>query len=162
MVGHGGSSAGSYLADPTSPIPSHCASIITTSTLRVNSSHVCNHLFRSIDLGCHVCIRGLKCPEKNIQLDDMRLLVMLHIYVSSLHVKKIMLHILFTAASYHENRKKKISMITSRKRYKVGQVVLKISRLKYPYKSRSDLLTDLEDTIMTWDLGPGTWVHINA
>ena len=25
MVGHGGSSAGSYLADPTSPIPSHCA-----------------------------------------------------------------------------------------------------------------------------------------
>ena len=32
MVGHGGSSAGSYLADPTSPIPSHCASI---STLRV-------------------------------------------------------------------------------------------------------------------------------
>ena len=36
MVGHGGSSAGSYLADPTSPIPSHCASILTTSTLRVN------------------------------------------------------------------------------------------------------------------------------
>ena len=26
MVGHGGSSAGSYLADPTSTIPSHCAS----------------------------------------------------------------------------------------------------------------------------------------
>ena len=36
MVGHGGSSAGPYLADPTSPIPSHCASIVTTSTLRVN------------------------------------------------------------------------------------------------------------------------------
>ena len=35
MVGHGGSSAGSYLADPTTPIPSHCASIVTTSTLRV-------------------------------------------------------------------------------------------------------------------------------
>ena len=31
MVGHGGSSAGSYLADPTSPIPSHCASIVATS-----------------------------------------------------------------------------------------------------------------------------------
>ena len=31
MVGHGGSSAGSYLADPTSPIPSHCASIVSTS-----------------------------------------------------------------------------------------------------------------------------------
>ena len=37
MVGHGGSSAGSYLADPTSPIPSHCASIVVTSTLRVIS-----------------------------------------------------------------------------------------------------------------------------
>ena len=35
MVGHGGSSAGSYLADATSPIPSHCASIAATSTLRV-------------------------------------------------------------------------------------------------------------------------------
>ena len=35
MVGHGGSSAGSYLANPTSPIPSHCASIVVTSTLRV-------------------------------------------------------------------------------------------------------------------------------
>ena len=32
MVGHKGSSAGSYLADPTSPIPSHCASIVATST----------------------------------------------------------------------------------------------------------------------------------
>ena len=37
MVGHGGSSAGSYLADPTSPILSHCASIVMTSTLRVNN-----------------------------------------------------------------------------------------------------------------------------
>ena len=34
MVGHGGSSAGSYLADPTSPIPSNCASVVATSTLR--------------------------------------------------------------------------------------------------------------------------------
>ena len=33
----GGSSAGSYLADPTSPIPSHCASIVVTSTVRVNT-----------------------------------------------------------------------------------------------------------------------------
>ena len=36
MVGHRGSSAGLYLADPTSPIPSHCASNVATSTLRVN------------------------------------------------------------------------------------------------------------------------------
>ena len=39
MVGHGGSSAGSYLADPTSPIPSHCASIVVTSTLRVKLTY---------------------------------------------------------------------------------------------------------------------------
>ena len=49
MVGHGGSSAGSYLADRTSPILSHCAvivlikkcpsaSIVVTSTLRVKSN----------------------------------------------------------------------------------------------------------------------------
>ena len=37
MLGHGGSSAGSYLADPTSPIPSHCASIVAPSTLRVTA-----------------------------------------------------------------------------------------------------------------------------
>ena len=37
MVGHGGSSAGSYLTDPTSPIPSHCASLVVASTVRVNS-----------------------------------------------------------------------------------------------------------------------------
>ena len=36
MVRYGGSSASSYLADPTSAIPSHCASIVVTSTLRVN------------------------------------------------------------------------------------------------------------------------------
>ena len=36
MVGHGRSSAGSYVADPTSPLPSHCASIVVTGTLRVN------------------------------------------------------------------------------------------------------------------------------
>ena len=41
MVGHGRSSASSYLADPTSSIPSQCASIVVTSTLRVKlqSSH---------------------------------------------------------------------------------------------------------------------------
>ena len=53
MVGHGGSSAGSYLADSTSPIPSHCgvfilfkpassAPIVVTSILRVNTE-TCNY-----------------------------------------------------------------------------------------------------------------------
>ena len=39
MVRHGGSSAGSYLTDPTFPIPSHCASIVMTNTLRVKFLH---------------------------------------------------------------------------------------------------------------------------
>ena len=33
----GGSSASSYLANPSLPIPSHYASIVVTSTLRVNN-----------------------------------------------------------------------------------------------------------------------------
>ena len=45
MVGHGGSSAGSYLANPTSPIPSHCVSIVATSTLRVNVDSYIMHLY---------------------------------------------------------------------------------------------------------------------
>ena len=45
MVRHGGSSAGSYLADPTSPIPSHFASSVTTSTLGVK---VCCLMFMFI------------------------------------------------------------------------------------------------------------------
>ena len=36
MVGHGGSSAGSYLADPTSPIPSHFAVIILFVSVSVH------------------------------------------------------------------------------------------------------------------------------
>ena len=52
MVGHGGSSAGSYLADPTSPIPSHCASIVATSTLRVNPrlANTCSSVITRSDL----------------------------------------------------------------------------------------------------------------
>ena len=48
MVGHGGSSAGSYLADPTSPIPSHCASVVLTSTLRVNHSFM-SHFYSPLN-----------------------------------------------------------------------------------------------------------------
>ena len=55
MVGHGGSSAGSYLADPTSLTPSHCASIVTTSTLRVNECiHVKSILPGSLYIWEHV------------------------------------------------------------------------------------------------------------
>ena len=62
MVRHGGSSAGSYLADPTSPIPSHCvvtilfkkcpsASIVVTSTLTVN---IDDEHYESVQLQMHV------------------------------------------------------------------------------------------------------------
>ena len=65
MVGHGGSSAGSYLADPTSPIPSHCASIVATSTLRVNNiivdrsfsvSHMLSHTASRVIWPCPVTL----------------------------------------------------------------------------------------------------------
>ena len=88
MVGHGGSSASSYLADPTSPIPSHCVSIVVTSTLRVNNDetddgnntrwwhklHLCNILQAMLTVSLrtynyircysaiHLCIRVLCYP----------------------------------------------------------------------------------------------------
>ena len=64
MVGHGGSSAGSYLADPTSPIPSHCASIVATSTLRVNT-----HIY-VIFIGAKILNfgGGFKCLIDNLKV----------------------------------------------------------------------------------------------
>ena len=59
MVGHGGSSAGSYLADPTSPIPSHCASIVATSTIRVN---LCPHVLPQED-SVHSPVGGSRSAE---------------------------------------------------------------------------------------------------
>ena len=50
MVGHGGSSAGSYLADPTSTIPSHCASIVVIRTVRVK------HIASSNTALCHMTV----------------------------------------------------------------------------------------------------------
>ena len=67
MVGHGGSSASSYLADPTSPIPSHCASIVMTSTLRVNLSRIlftisCKHvLYNTLEMCTQFTIRENVC-----------------------------------------------------------------------------------------------------
>ena len=62
MVGHGGSSAGSYLADPTSPIPSHCASIVATSTLRVNTSNLMWYFARYL----HFFLQCMECNTFNI------------------------------------------------------------------------------------------------
>ena len=52
MVRHGGRSAGSYLADPTSPIPSHCTSIVVTSTVR--DIYISLSCFQC----CHACSGG--------------------------------------------------------------------------------------------------------
>ena len=60
MVGHGGSSAGSYLADPTSPIPSHCASIVATSTVRVNVTYMCRHT--AVDNGYYILKHYIHIP----------------------------------------------------------------------------------------------------
>ena len=61
MVGHGGSSAGSYLADPTSPIPSHCASIVVTSTVRVKNTvafdyDIASSYYKSSSVCLFVCL----------------------------------------------------------------------------------------------------------
>ena len=62
MVRHGGSSAGSYLADPTSPIPSHCASIVVTSTVRVKQHSTEIHFFSSCILMFVFSRMSLLCP----------------------------------------------------------------------------------------------------
>ena len=72
MVGHGGSSASSYLADPTSPIPSLCvviilvkkcpnASIVVTSTLRVKAGLI---VYVFIDNNVHIMYKLLS--EDNV------------------------------------------------------------------------------------------------
>ena len=65
MVGHGGSSASPYLVDPTSPIPSHCASIVATSTLRVNTEIIisCNfYVHHQYSPGTLVCLTRVPFP----------------------------------------------------------------------------------------------------
>ena len=78
MVGHGRSSASSYLADPISPIPSHCASIAVTSTVRVNivythfitpdgniqgRENTIKNLIHTVAYrNVHVCTRHISCP----------------------------------------------------------------------------------------------------
>ena len=58
MVGHGGRSAGSYLTDPTSPNPSHCASIVATSTVRVNMRKTSCDI-KSSTVSVHLGIKSL-------------------------------------------------------------------------------------------------------
>ena len=96
MLGHGGSSAGSYLADPYLPHPlalcchypvSKCpsASIVATSTLRVNYPHTRKHVTGApciITITCvnmhhwHVyskAIEEAKCADSTFSLGGRRL-----------------------------------------------------------------------------------------
>ena len=69
MIGHGGSSAGSYLADPTSPIPSHCASIVVTSTVRVKKFLSCHHN-EDFSWNTFWITQMVKCPAGSIHMDE--------------------------------------------------------------------------------------------
>ena len=75
MVGHGGSSAGSYLADPASPIPSHCASIFVTSTLRV---------ILCLKTGACICF----CTEKYVSTCHQFFRISGHLLLSSVIIRK--------------------------------------------------------------------------
>ena len=85
MVGHEGSSAGSYLADPTSPIPSHCASIVATSTVRVKChNHFSSSTYSSYipcNPSCFVVISGWQ----DVQLVDKKWLAMLQVFALDPH-----------------------------------------------------------------------------
>ena len=84
--GMGGSSAGSYLADPTSPIPSHCALTVVTSTLRVKAKAK-NYLnFAGL---CESAIRAM--------WSDSGLLFVHHTWANA--VKKSCLCVMFTPGS---------------------------------------------------------------
>ena len=60
MVRHGGST--SYLANPTSPIPSHCASIVGTSTLKELRDFLQggNLQYLALHLKVYLCKKGKK------------------------------------------------------------------------------------------------------
>ena len=53
MVGDEGCSAGSYLAAPTSPIPSHCAVIILFKSVSVHQSIYVHKVMLSSDIPRH-------------------------------------------------------------------------------------------------------------
>ena len=69
MVGHGGSSAGSYLADPTSPIPSHCAEIILfkncpSASIVMTSTSQSKAFYYGIEAPRHICTLCKVCFEQ--------------------------------------------------------------------------------------------------
>ena len=90
----GGSSAGSYLADPASPIPSHCASVVVTSTWRINFLLGCDVAILFYSVGAHILqvtlfVAALGLQNIALVWRDYILLVTLHYIVTwILHTEK--------------------------------------------------------------------------
>ena len=95
MVEHGGSSAGSYLADPTSPIPSHCASIVVTSTLRVKTGNP------EGDSGNN--IGPCECESCSYRISLLSCILLMSMFLSSC------LHVGLNEVKQHESRLSEIS-----------------------------------------------------
>ena len=120
MVRHGGSSAGSYLTDPTSPIPSHCASIVVTSTVRVNNykeqtfsnkamSHVNVVQLSARKINClqqllvHLRIFGNNFRYKHVG-SEYRSQFFLHLFTDYMYIMKNSLHLsVETAITLYQN-----------------------------------------------------------
>ena len=85
MVRYGGSSAGSSLADPTSPIISHCASVVTTSTLRVNFRDLYEYELESVRglriVNCHI-VQRISSLKLNLQQRS-RVILVLHLFLAT-------------------------------------------------------------------------------
>ena len=77
MVGHGGSSAGSYLTDPTSPIPSPCTSIVVTSTLRVKCTLIFSKTHLLFDYVLHIHSFCPCCCDVQVRVPDPEVVAML-------------------------------------------------------------------------------------
>ena len=79
MVGHEGGSAGSYLADPTSPIPSHCASIVMASTLRVKHVYSVIYCCSVLQVYPHVSSAILLDVMKRVIDDVMQIIISINL-----------------------------------------------------------------------------------
>ena len=71
--GMGESSAGSYLANPTSPIPSHCASIVVTSTVRVKALWPKNYWREGVgEMESGILIKCTTTPPRTWKVSDFK------------------------------------------------------------------------------------------
>ena len=156
MVGHGGSSAGSYLADPTSPILSHCASIVMTSTLRVNLGRVgmggqghSRHQMvccARLDMDFFSCFvssptRLMPISTKSVCfIQTIDIFVFVNIYISSTHSQTIatiflmLLHISYMWILWGENDYISLQWIQFQTKFSqpLAELTIKDKTIEYP------------------------------